>query len=207
MAMTKMANGDVQCCSCQYTWIRAIYVAANVTRNPGLKARIISGDLFSVRCPSCGHWSQAQHDCLYHDLQKRLLIKLTSATTLSEAERDAYLLRIVHSVHELREKISIFDAHLNDGIVELCKAVLAGKDPELRDASLRFQFVDDVGQLTFSVIRPGRQPRNVSVPRAYYDAARTKSFSELAAFAEARGTWLRVDSETVGPHLLARKAS
>ena len=217
--MTKLSTADAKCPSCQNTWKQVIHSSANVTLDPTLKERVLSGDIFKFKCPQCGQVTHAQYDCLYHDMSKALMISLTSAADLDQKTqalggalgaiptRDLYVLRIVHSVQDLWEKIFIFDAELNDGIVELMKVILPGQDESFKGAMLRFQALDDTGSLAFAVIRPNSKVQFVSIPRDYYDAVRTKAFADLEGLTSKGGQWLKVDFDFIGQYMMNRKGA
>ena len=129
---------DATCGKCETVFKQTVYPSVNVTFDPSLKQRVLSADIFRVTCPSCGHVAHAQYDCVYHDMQRALMISVTGPEGLevkkeamakgmaSVPHLDLYCLRIVHSVHDLFEKIFIFDAELNDGIVELLRSCSRG---------------------------------------------------------------------------------
>jgi ribosomal protein S27E len=215
--MTKLATVEAKCPACANTWPQVVHASANVSLDPTLKERVLSGDIFKLKCPKCGNVTHAQYDCLYHDMSKALMVSLTSAEGLDAKiqgltgalgaipQRDLYTLRIVHSVQDLWEKIFIFDAELNDGIVELLKVVLPGQDEAFKGAQLRFQALDDAGALAFAVIRPNTKVQFASVPRDYYDAVRTKAFSDLEKLTSQGGQWLKVDYDLIGKFMMSRK--
>jgi hypothetical protein len=193
-----------------------VHDTVNVTLDPTLKQRVLDVSLFAVTCSACGHAELAQHDLLYHDMAKVTMLHLTSparAAGSSEALRQGlaslptrhlYRLRIVTSVHDLREKIFVFDAELNDGLVEIMKVALPGNVPALAGASIRFQGLAEGGDLAFAVLRPGTAPDVVAVPRDYYDSLRDKAFADMFSFTEARGEWLSVDADTIHRYLASK---
>lgn len=208
--MTELA--EVSCPKCKHAWKQAIHASVNVTLDPSLKARLVRGELFRLQCPSCGTITPAPHDLLYQDVARRLLVHLTSPQDL-EAKKAAlpqaadYTLRIVHGVHDLNEKIFVFDAELNDGIVEMLKIMLRSQLPELQDADLRFQALDDTGALAFAVLRPGARPEFRAVPREFYDLARGPSFPPLEQVANTKGDWLLIDRALALREMQAKSAS
>lgn len=217
--MTRPIESEANCPSCKKTWQQTVYSTVNVTLDPELKKRVLSGDIFKFKCPHCGHLGHGQYDCLYHDMQKVMMISLVGGdaaviekkkAALKEGlaelpHRDLYCLRIVTSVQDLWEKIFIFDASLNDGIVELLKVILPSQNPELKGAMLRFHALDDVGALAFAVVRPQRNVEFISVPRDYYDAVRTKAFADLEQLTVVPGEWLRVDFDMVGQYMMSKQ--
>ena len=119
----------------------------NVRENPELKDEVCSGRLFVWNCPDCGTPNLARWPFLYHDPEHRLMIWLSDGKPETERQMAAaieaeeeegmegYTTRIVDTPGDLIEKISIFDAGLDDVTVELCKFVTCqelGKDVALR---------------------------------------------------------------------------
>lgn len=216
--MSKITLSTEQCAKCRHTWEQNIYESVNVTQEPELKQLVVTGDVFRVKCPSCGHITPRPHFCVYHDMEKQLMIALTNPGQLDSSVEalkkslddapgfSAYHLRVTTAVPDFIEKVLAFEAGLNDGVVELCKIVLPQQSPELQGAQFRFQAIDDNGALAFAVLRPNQRPEFVTVPRDYYEAVRTKAFADLATKAEVRGEWQTIDFNFVGAILMSRKA-
>ncbi len=214
--MTKLVSADTKCWACAHTSTQIVHASVNVALDPALKERVVSGEIFAFRCPSCQHVTHAQYDCLYHDVSKALMLNLLSPEDADKTvhalagaldalpQRELYTLRIVHSVQDLCEKIFIYDAELNDGIVELLKGLLPGQDEELKGSQLRFHTLDESGALVFAVVRSGTHVQFTDVPRDYYDAVRTKAFADLENATHKGGTWLRVDRNFVAQYLTNR---
>jgi len=204
--MSKIALSAETCAKCKHTWKQNIYESVNVTRDPELKQLAATGDLFRVKCPSCGHVTGRPHSCLYHDMDEELMIALTNDPSVRSATGfEEYRLRLTMQVPDFIEKVLVFEAGLNDGVVELCKIVLPQQNAELRGAQFRFQAIDDADALAFAVLRPNAKPEFVTVPRGYYDAVRTKAFADLVTLTEKRGEWLKVDFDFIGHYMSTRK--
>ena len=111
----------------------------NVQNDPEYKIKVLTGELFSEKCPKCGQGLQVVSRITYHDMDKRLMIyfrPITSQDELKtfdyEAIRSAiednfkapnYAIRVVTTVNELMEKIKIAEFGLNDGVIEIAKFV------------------------------------------------------------------------------------
>lgn len=143
----------MKCNKCGNEFEQQVLRTINVEANPELKAAVKDGSLFVVKCPSCGAPALVGEPVLYHDPRERVLVALTSST-LSSDGLEGYTCRLVSSVGELIEKVNIFDAGLDDLIIELCKYVTLqelGKDVELR--FLRMDGVD--GDITLAYPEKG----------------------------------------------------
>lgn len=111
----------------------------NVQNNPEYKDKVLTGELFNEKCPSCGQGLQVVSRITYHDMEKHMMIyfrPITSQEELKtfdyEAIRSAiednfkapnYGIRVVTTVNELMEKIKIAEFGLNDGVIEIAKFV------------------------------------------------------------------------------------
>lgn len=109
----------------------------NVGENPELKAKVKDGSLFVWECPHCGKANLVQGQTLYHDPNERLMIWLMPDGILPEAQEKAleaqfekisqtlegYTLRRVSDIGSLIEKVNIFDAGLDDCVIEMCKYI------------------------------------------------------------------------------------
>ncbi|MEE3450657.1 MAG: CpXC domain-containing protein [Acutalibacteraceae bacterium] len=136
-------KANVQCRKCGKTIEVNKWSAVNGDKNPDLKEKILSGELFSVRCRSCGAVSQLGYPMVYSDPTKNIMIWLvfddeevghiksyykTCKTQPDENGKTAdkeCRLRIVRNSFQLREKIMIADCGLDDKIVELAKLAYA----------------------------------------------------------------------------------
>lgn len=132
----------VNCSKCGRSHEAQVYPGINVAETPELKDRVKDGSLFLTECPYCGQRDLVSTSLLYHDPAERLMILLTNEPSsvdprLLETFRTSevlaeYSARIVTSVGDLIEKVNIFDAGLDDVVLEMCKYVtlmeMQGKD-------------------------------------------------------------------------------
>ena len=172
--MTKI---KVTCKSCGNIHEIDSYRGINVAENPELKAWVKDGSLFVWSCPACGSTNLATYQTIYHDPSERVLIWLLPKGSLPEDKvkaigkqiedssdfPDGYIFRRVENVGSLIEKVNIFDAGLDDAVMELCKHVtkmeLAEKsgDKSILDASLKFYKMDGPdNDIEFSYPSEGR---------------------------------------------------
>lgn len=142
------------CPSCGRTFAARSYRSINVAESPELKPRVISGEIFVCECPSCGRRSLIKGDLLYHDPAQKLLVCL-SDSPLSSDGMPGYTCRQVSDAGSLIEKVKIFDAGLDDVVMEMCKFVTLG---ELKkDVELKFLCIDGADQdITLTYPENGR---------------------------------------------------
>ncbi len=158
---------------------------------PTAMADVISGKLFETECRHCGHKINVNYPILVNDMEHNAMVYYVHPDNIEEAEkavRDMSRLymgrtRIVTDQAALREKIAIFNADLDDRVIELIKALvmlnvkdqLAGKDVKgvyyIADDNPRLEIIMDDG--------PGYIPVGMDLYNAVKD-----QFSENPAFNE-----------------------
>lgn len=136
--MTRVNPVYVTCPACGEEGIFNHYGSANVTLNPDLKQGILDDSLFTFTCEKCGESALVETDCLYHDMNQRLFYQLTPEADSDDQLKDVlrqlsesglklsftsegYRIRVVPTLSDLKEKIIISDAELDDRIIELLK--------------------------------------------------------------------------------------
>lgn len=143
MSMNEKIKIDCPYCKAEGNF--EMWKSVNIQLNPELKEKILSMDIFTFKCPKCGKEASVAYPLLYHDTSRQLMIYLvsndeesienTAKTFSGEGMEDfqdfgdftkEYTNRIVTSPLDLREKISIFDAGLDDRIIEVAKYFYAG---------------------------------------------------------------------------------
>lgn len=152
--MSSTAQAHPICSKCGRQHELDVLSAVNVARTPSLKAKVVSGELFKWVCPDCGTVNLIKYPFLYHDPAGSLIIVLTDAQVSADSLPEGYTGRLVRSVGELVEKVKIFDAGLDDIVIELCKFVT------LREigtsAPLKFFSLDGAdSEITFTYPKDG----------------------------------------------------
>ena len=134
---------QLKCPNCGKAFEVEAVAAINTERDPELKERLLSGELFIRECPHCGTRTLAKFPLLYHDPAEKLMIWLSDGSADTEARMQAavtgndfegYTGRIVDTPGALIEKVKIFDAGLDDISLEMAKFVTRqelGKDADL----------------------------------------------------------------------------
>ncbi len=131
--MSLSAKANAVCSKCGRTEEITVYRSINTADDPVLKDKVRDGSLFLWECPACGTVNLARYETLYHDPEKKLMLWLVPDDKFSEAQMQAitnhtkamggYTLRLVRDMGELMEKVLVFDAGLDDLVIELCKWV------------------------------------------------------------------------------------
>ena len=116
-------NIKTACTKCGAEYSAEVPQSVNAATSPELKEQVRSGALFTWTCPHCGTANLLTFPVLYHDPAEHLMLVLTQAPLGAEGVPEGYIGRQVRSAGELIEKIKIFDAGLDDLVIELCKYV------------------------------------------------------------------------------------
>lgn len=112
-----------------------MWTGISADTEPALRQKILDETLFDWQCPHCGYQAELVYPCLYHDKEQKFMIYLVpegSEQDLKKVEVDTRFpqlagvrKRAVTSPMELKEKVLIYEAGLDDVGVELVKAGLA----------------------------------------------------------------------------------
>jgi hypothetical protein len=123
--------------------------------------------------PVRGHWiSVARHAELaeWREVERLALVAFrTGLQTAAAGALSQTRIRTVFDLDELRERLAIWNADLDDGIVECVKLACLREQPALRTPRERIRFVDCTADvLRLKVIEPGadRARAELEVPRA-----------------------------------------
>jgi hypothetical protein len=157
-----------------------------------MKEEVLSRKAFTFECPDCKERTLYTYDFLYHDMEQKIMIyHVTSNEALVQAmegfaqmtnvgvddgilngpEVEGYRKRIVRSLNDLREKIFIFDAGLDDRVVEIfkvfCIIQLKHEDPDFQADEAYFYSRE--GEIGFQFLREGKAFGEVANDPADYE--------------------------------------
>lgn len=105
------------------------YQTVNITLQPELKNKVLSGKLNQNICSNCKKEINVVSGFLYHDMKNRVMLEL-SMTNVEEENNEGkkeiiqnmttqgYIYRKEFEYEKLVEKINIFDSKLNDLVVQ-----------------------------------------------------------------------------------------
>jgi predicted RNA-binding Zn-ribbon protein involved in translation (DUF1610 family) len=132
--MSKISVKTFTCPSCGCNGEFKMYDSVNVSLDPKLRDKVLSGEIFDWTCPKCGEVVSLRHNLLYHDMKREFQIYYspTECDSINEMINDMLTkypgmrktCRTVDSLNALREKIYIYEEGLNDIAIELSKAVI-----------------------------------------------------------------------------------
>ena len=195
---------SITCPGCSATSKARIHRSVNVTTEPSLKEQLVTGRLFTFACPSCGRTSRVVHpELVYHDMRRGYLLQMDAlgkfdAASLQSLETSLpAVTRVVHDSNALLEKVKIFDAELDDRVIEVLKLVVASQ--KAGDTAMRYLF-EGTGtpsnpegrDLRFTLLS-SKGVAGLAVPRAAYDDLRTKL--EFAGKLTPLSAWAVVDAD------------
>lgn len=128
-----ISEAQIACSRCNEAHSVTVRDSINVSENPELKQKVLDGSAFLWECPHCGTLNLLKHQTLYHDPAERLMVWLTFGSSALEERVQAsygqieemkdYTLRFVDDIGTLIEKVKIFDAGLDDVVMEMTKYV------------------------------------------------------------------------------------
>ncbi|WP_415943472.1 CpXC domain-containing protein [Megasphaera elsdenii] len=128
----------ITCPKCQKAGIFTVWDSINTKLDPDMKDRVKSQEAFCYHCPHCGTDVHVDYGFLYHDMDHHFMVFYAPTDKDQEnADRDmadgqaqfkamvdtaGYVMRLVRTKADLLEKIAIFEAGLDDRLMELTKA-------------------------------------------------------------------------------------
>ena len=146
-------NIQIKCHHCQQVQDFEIYPEINVSKEPALKNMVLNFELFKDTCQNCHQIIPVSYGTIYHDFDQRFLVLLDpnhskSLTEINKnllteyGELDNYMIRVVSNPDDLKEKILLRDAHLDDRLIEIVKqyyvASALEKNPKLELSTVLF---------------------------------------------------------------------
>ena len=213
--MSDLKDASITCRTCGHTFPITYWGSVNATLDPHLKDEIFSGELRRQQCPACEQQFEVDADLLYHDIERKLMIAYrTSAGGQVPSFRSSFLekmaaalplhqLRIVTSWNQLKEKILIFEAGLNDTAVEVIKLVVGERaygHADFEDDCVFFvgarPKAGGAGELVFEAYQNGKLAAVMPVPMALYQqmyASAAEQFGEDYC----TGEWKIVNQATI----------
>lgn len=205
--MSSPIQNNITCRGCGRQQDFIVWNTLNVTLDPDRKGELVRGELTRFVCEKCGWAGDVVYPLLYHDMNQQLMIWLVPPAGKTETSklphggmmRD-YRLRLVNNRNELIEKILIFDAGLDDQVVECFKMVLRARSAQ-ENRPLK-------GMLLFANVEEGAGQKRViclehltqdgigtlKVPFEIFERTRDLMADRLPSAAAERGQWLTVNS-------------
>lgn len=177
----------IKCPGCGAEHSFEIWPRINTDLDPSLGKKVRSGELFRTVCPACGQKIDVVYPCLYHQMKDRFMIYYAPGKEamdeaaaafeegLDEADKkrgfdaadQGYRNRVVGSLYDLQEKIAIFDAGIDDRVVEICKVLIGSElqqsQPEAAFDDLLY-YTGENGESRLALIREGNAFASITLP-------------------------------------------
>jgi len=134
---------NIRCPKCGHDQMVDLYESINVDLSPELKAQLLSNDLNTVACGGCGLKFRIDKPLLYNDPSHQVMIYLIPMAEDAFAEGEKQFADSLHKLNgiipdgidtpdvclvfnrtELVERIFLFDAGLNERVVEYIKYMI-----------------------------------------------------------------------------------
>jgi len=201
--MSTWFDETVACPQCKTSIAARLARGIHASRAPEVRGQILDRTFHQVKCHACGHVFTAGRAFVYTDSDRKhwvsvappnervrwpeyeaatdaLFDRAMTGSPLTHVIREGYTLRVVFGLEELREKLVIWSANLDDAVVECLKVHAISKQPELSRAE--WITVDRVGGdgIELLVDRERRIALDRGLVDAFHDDERLRGrFPEL----------------------------
>ena len=179
--MSTTIKKESACPQCGEGEIFTIISGINSEENPELKEEILKETLFDWKCKRCGYAAQMSYPMVFHDPKKGYMVALYRTGTKGNKIEvtpaiSGLVKRRVKNLSELKEKIMIFDAELDDVSVELVKnaiCTIIKKTYKNNKVKAYFSKVCSDGGLEFAIFLGGRSEPvyHATKPEVYAQSA------------------------------------
>ena len=193
--MSTVIKKEISCPHCGETDVITIVSGINCRENPEYKFKILNETLFDWTCKHCGYYAQMSYPMVYHDPKEGYMIALYRTNTKGNkveagASISHLVKRRVKNLAELKEKILIFDAGLDDVAVELNKNALCSiirKSYGTNKIQAYFSQIQQDGSVEFAIfIGDRKEPLYHATKKEVYDQSaevlRSLNYSEPNEF-------------------------
>ena len=214
--MSKTKIMPVTCPSCGKDSDFTVWESINTMLDPEMKAKVRDGSAFTFECPHCGAKVQVEYDCLYHQMEDRMMIHYASSDQsaedlykfftgvvpsdmFTEFRKGGYLIRIVRSMNQLLEKLMIFDHGLDDRMIEICKLfILIKLQEENRDKDYDLLYFFNDGKHYMEVFEDGKAIGKTEFSQDFYEKIRDEIGKDMP---EIRKDDIIIDRQWALEHL------
>lgn len=182
---------NVTCPQCHKENSCVIWSSINTALDPEMKKAVRDRSAFQFICPDCGAKTNLVYGFLYHQMEDHIMIQYAASDEAAEEAykmftgddpsgmiknllSSNYLIRIVRTQNELLEKLAIFDAGLDDRIIEILKiftlASFQQQNPDEKPTEILF--FSDQGKKIFQVIAGEKTCGAAEIPEDFYEKVR-----------------------------------
>ena len=145
--MADVQMQDITCPKCGKHHTFQVWDSINLMEHPEMREKVRNGEAFRVQCSDCGASALLNYNFLYHDPEEKIFIFCNAEQTACDEIRRVltnennafknYTKRIVPSYNAFKEKLMIFDAKLDDKLVEIMKSgIFANLEAHYKDKNI-----------------------------------------------------------------------
>lgn len=213
--MSKPNSVAITCPKCKHAFSVTYWESVNVTLDPTLRDRVLSGAIREHACPKCGQYLTINTDLLYHDMKRKFMVLYQVPKEGCAAPMDTrflegigasmsdYQLRFVVTWNQLQEKIRIFEAGVDDTQIEFLKLFVADKvwgHVDFGDDAIYFvekhEKLFGGGEIRFEIYQDGGLFSTCGFPMAEYEKIATQMQAQFGSNHGA-GEWKTVNQATI----------
>lgn len=197
--MSKRRSIAITCPACQTGSDFVMWESINTMLDPEMKSAVRDRSAFLFTCPKCGAKNYVDYGFLYHQMEDHIMIHyastdenakeiydLVTGKTMPDMMKDMfdndYLIRIVRSQNELREKLAILDSGLDDRIVEIFKIFLLAKyqeDNPNKSQNIKLLYFTNDGKHFIQVFTDDNPAGVAEIPMDFYEKLKSDYSSKL----------------------------
>jgi hypothetical protein len=188
--MSTWFNERVTCPACSHEQDARLAHGIHVTRAPEARDQIIDRTFHRITCAECSVRFVANREMVYTDMDRRHWVHVALSeqrpvwpeletvarqtferafigSPLAAELRERFKVRLVFGIEELREKLVIWKANLDDRVVECAKIRMFLRDPELALAyRMLVDTVDDAQLYVNCVDHDDRPTSTFAIPQS-----------------------------------------
>jgi hypothetical protein len=168
---------ELVCNACRHAFSTTLARGIHARRVPEVRDQILAGEPHHVRCPACNAIVDAHRDLAYTDFARHQWVHVSTPDQLTDwaatetyalstfdrymvggppavaALASAFMVRVVFDLDELREKLAVWNADLDDGLIECAKLISLRERPAIAaaDRRIRLRSVTDT-DLAFAAV-------------------------------------------------------
>ena len=185
---------SITCPKCGKKHSFQVWDSINTLEFPEMKEKVRNDEAFRYRCPDCGATALLNYNFLYHQQEDKILIFVDAdGSSYGDMEKilkqrgnafDGYRKRILLSYNDFKEKLLIFDAGLDDRIVEIIKSsIWDNVEERYKDKHIDeiYFATNEDGETGFLFRKEGHMVASMEFDKALYNAIKEAALSRIDA--------------------------
>ena len=193
--MSEVQMQEITCPKCGKKHSFSVWDSINVMEHPDMREKVRNDEASRFQCPDCGASALLNYNFLYHDPEEKIFIFCNTEQTACDEIRRVltdennafknYTKRIVPSYNAFKEKLMIFDARLDDKLVEIMKSgIFANLEAHYKDKNIDEVLfaVNEDGEKGFIMRSNGVMQAGMEFDESLYNALKEKAEETVALF-------------------------